>query len=204
MAPRQYRQKLRAEAAGETRRAILDTLYERIKSGPATPISVDEVAKLAGVARSTVYLIFGSRAGLFHALFDEVLRGKEYEELLKAVYHPDALQMLRGGIRATVRLYASHADVQRVFYAMAQLDPEAYPFPAGRAEEERRGGMRRLAQTLAEQGLIREGLSVGDATHILWLITSFAAFDQLYSGRGLSADKAADLLIDMAERSVYP
>jgi AcrR family transcriptional regulator len=102
MAPRQYRQKLRAEAAGETRRAILDTLYERIKSGPATPISVDEVAKLAGVARSTVYLIFGSRAGLFHALFDEVLRGKEYEELLKAVYHPDALQMLRGGIRATV------------------------------------------------------------------------------------------------------
>jgi hypothetical protein len=35
---------------------------------PSTPPSVEQIAWTAGVSRSTVYLIFGSRAGLFDAL----------------------------------------------------------------------------------------------------------------------------------------
>jgi AcrR family transcriptional regulator len=202
VATRQYRQRLRAEAAEETRRHILDTLYERMRFAPTSVISVEEIAKLAGVARSTIYLIFGSRAGLFHALYTDVLRAEEYKDLLEAVYQPDPLALLRDGIRATVRMYAKHADVQRVYYRLAGLAPDTAPLPPGRAEDERRGGMRRLASTLAEHGLLRPDLTVEDAEHILWVITSFDAFDQLFSGRGLSAEKTADLLLAMAERSV--
>jgi AcrR family transcriptional regulator len=165
-------------------------------------VSVDEIARLAGVARSTIYLTFGSRAGLFHALFDEVLRGNAYRDLIEAVYHPDPLTMLREGILATMRMYAEHADVQRVFYRMATLEPDAAPFPPGRAEDDRRGGMERLARTLAEHGLLRADITVEDATHMLWLLTSFDAFDQLHTGRGLTVDKTAELLTAMAERSV--
>ena len=36
----------------------------------------------------------------------------------------------------------------------------------------------------------------------LWVLTSFDAFDLLYSGRGLSANEVARVLVDTAERTV--
>ena len=59
-----------------------------------------------------------------------------------------------------------------------------------------------LAQMLAEQGLLRDGVSEAEATDILTVITSFQAFDELFSGSGLPADVVADRLIAMAERSI--
>jgi hypothetical protein len=38
--------------------------------------------------------------------------------------------------------------------------------------------------------------------NILTIITSFAAFDELFTGSGLAADVVADRLIAMAERSI--
>src|SRR5919205_466520 len=64
MATRKYEQRLRAETAEETRRRILDALYERLRAAPSQPVSIDQVARTAKVARSTVYLIFGLRGGI--------------------------------------------------------------------------------------------------------------------------------------------
>ena len=63
--------------------------------------------------------------------------------------------------------------------------------------------MARLAGRLAEQGVLREGLSVEDAEHVLWMLTSFESFDSLYTGRHLSTDRTVELLIDTAERALY-
>ena len=67
VATRRYEQRARAASAEATRRRILDALYDRLHDAPAAPVSVDAVAQAAGVARSTVYVVFGSRAGLFDA-----------------------------------------------------------------------------------------------------------------------------------------
>ena len=42
-----------------------------------------------------------------------------------------------------------------------------------------------------------------DAEQVLWLLTSFESFDSLYTDRGMSTDRAVDLLIDIAERALY-
>src|SRR5205814_9821999 len=68
MATRKYEQRLRADAAAETRRRILDAVYQRLREAPSEPVSIDRIAQLARVARPTVYLVFGSRAGLFEAI----------------------------------------------------------------------------------------------------------------------------------------
>jgi hypothetical protein len=60
-----------------------------------------------------------------------------------------------------------------------------------------------LAQKLAAQDLLRPGLSVDEAAHVLWLVTSFDAFDVLYSGRGLPVDAVVEILTTTAERSLY-
>ena len=68
MAKRRYEQRERAEAAERTRQRIIDAVVQRLREAPAEPVSIDQIARMAGVARSTVYAIFGSRAGLFDAV----------------------------------------------------------------------------------------------------------------------------------------
>jgi AcrR family transcriptional regulator len=202
MAPRKYDQRLRAEAADETRRRILDAVYQCLREDPAQPVSLDRVAQAARVARSTIYLIFGSRAGLFDAVAADLLDKGGFERVVEAVAHPDAREHLRGGIRGSVQTFAADRDVHRVLFSMAMLDQEAVGGAVRRQEERRAGGMAYLAQRLAEQDVLRPGVTVDQAADLLWLLTSFDSFDLLYTGRGLSADEVAQVLVTTAERGL--
>lgn len=204
MTTRKYEQRLRAEAAAQTRRRVLDAVYERLRGAPSEPVSVDRVARMAGVSRSTVYLTFGSRAGLFDALGADVLQRGGFEGLLRAVEHPDAREGLRGGIRGGVLMYASHRDVLRVLFSMALLDEDAVGGAVQRMEKGRAGGMAYLAQRLAQQGILRPDVTADQAADLLWVLTSFDSFDLLYTGRALSVDHVAKTLITTAERSLRP
>lgn len=202
MATRKYEQRLRAESAQETRRRILDALCQRLCSAPAEPVSIEEVARMARASRATIYLVFGSRAGLFGALGADLLERGGFASMLAAVSHPDVREALRGGIRGVTGMYAAHRDVLRALNSMAQLDADAVGGAVQRMDEGRAGGMATLARRLAEQGILRAGVSVDAATDLLCLLTSFDSFDLLHTGRALPAAKAADLLITTAERTL--
>ncbi|SDM18469.1 regulatory protein, tetR family [Nonomuraea maritima] len=202
MAIRKYEQRLRAEAAEETRRRILDAVYERLRAAPSEPVSIDRIAQLARVARPTVYLAFGSRAGLFEALGADLLQRGGFERMLQAAAHPDAREGLRGGIRGVVDMYAAHRDVLRVLSSMALLDADAVGGAVQRLEQGRSSGMAYLAQRLADQGVLRPDVTAERAANLLWLLTSFDSFDLLYTGRALSVDEVAKTLITTAERSL--
>ena len=95
MATRKYEQRLRAESAEETRHRILDAVCQRLRAAPAEPVSIDQVARMARVSRSTVYQVFGSRAGLFGALGADLLDRGGFGSMLQAASHPDAREALR-------------------------------------------------------------------------------------------------------------
>src|SRR6187402_2306446 len=101
VAKRRYEQRQRAEAAERTRQRIVDAVVQRLREAPAEPVSIEQIATMAGVARSTVYAIFGSRAGLFDAVGLDSAERAGYANLLEAVRHPDASEHLRGGVRAS-------------------------------------------------------------------------------------------------------
>jgi AcrR family transcriptional regulator len=202
MATRKYDQRLRAEAAEETRRRILDAVYERLREAPSEPVSIDRIAQIARVARPTVYLVFGSRAGLFDAIGADLLQRGGFESMLQAAAHPDAREGLRGGIQGIAEMYATHRDVLRVLSSMALLDAAAVGGAIQRMEQGRAAGMGHLAQRLAGQGVLRPDVEPGQATDLLWLLTSFDSFDLLYTGRALSREETATTLITTAERSL--
>jgi len=202
VATRRYEQRQRAEAAEQTRRRIIDAVIERLREAPSEPIAIERIAEMAGVARSTVYAIFGSRAGLFDAVGLDAAERAGYAKLLEAVQHPDAREHLRGGIRASTEMYAAYRELRRALFSMAQLDQEAVGGSVRRIEEERASGMARLARRLDEQGLLRQGTSGAEAENILWVVTSFESFDLLYTARGLSTQAVANLLIATAERAL--
>lgn len=202
MAPRKYEQRRRAEAAEETRSRILEAVYQRLREAPSEPVSIDRVARLANVARPTVYLVFGSRAGLFDAVGTDLLQRGGFEGMLQAAADPDAREGLRGGIRGVVQMYATHRDELRVLSSMAQLDEAAVGGAIQRMERRRSSGMAQLAQRLADQQALDADVTVEQATDLLWLLTSFDSFDLLHTGRSQPPDQIAQTLITTAERSL--
>ena len=203
MPTRQYEQRARAEEAERTRMRVIEAVLERMREAPAEPVAVDRIAREAGVARSTVYAIFGSRAGLFDAVTRELADRSGYAKLVDAKHHPDARGAIRAGLRAASEMFASNRDAWRALRSMAQLDAEAVGGSVQRIERERAAAMRRTARRLAEQGRLRKGLSRADAERMLWVVTSFESFDALFTGRGLSVDQTVALLTEMAERMLY-
>ncbi len=201
MDKRRYRQTRRAESAEATRRRILDAAHATLERGPLGALRVEEVAREAGVARSTVYLLFGSRAGLFDALARELRDSAGFEALVAASRLPDALENLRASQRAAVAIYARLPELTRALFTLAAIDPDAVAAVAA-IEDGRRPGMRRLAEALDAQGYLRPGVSVDEAVDLLTVITSFQSFDELFAGSELPPETVAERLIALAERSV--
>jgi AcrR family transcriptional regulator len=202
MATRRYEQRRRAQTAEETRRRVLEAVYEQLREAPARPVSVDRIARAAGVARSTVYVIFGSRAGLFDAFSADLLERGGFHRVLEAIADPDPRVTVRNGIAGGVHTFAAHRDVFRALMSMAALDHDAVGGAMQRSEQRRARGMLWLARRLSRHGHLRDGLGAKRAADRLWVLTSFDAFDLLYSGRGLSANEVARALVDVAERTV--
>jgi AcrR family transcriptional regulator len=202
MAKRPYTQRLRAQAAEQNRQRILDTLYERLREAPAQPVSVDEVAQRARVARSTIYLVFGSRSGLFDALTEHLLSGAGYRRILDAVRRPDPRESLRGALAGGVDMFAAHHEVLRILHAMAKLDPAGVGQAIARAERERALGVARVASRLEKRRLLRPGLTVERATAVIWLLAGFDAYDTLATGRGLAPQEITEVLVETAESAL--
>ena len=202
VATRRYEQRLRAQTAEETRRRVLDAVYEALREAPARAGQRRLDRARAGVARSTVYVIFGSRAGLFDAFAADLLERGGFRRVLDAVADPDPRVHLRDGITGGVHTFAAHRDVPRALVSMAALDAEAVGGAIQRSEQRRAKGMMRLARRLARHGLLRKGVTTRGPPTGCGCSTSFDAFDLLYTGRALSADEVARILVDSAERSV--
>jgi AcrR family transcriptional regulator len=200
VAPRKYDQRLRAEAAEQTRRRVLDALYQRLCDAPAEPVSIEKIAATAQVSRSTVYLVFGSRAGLFDAFGDDLRRRGGFDRAIDSASGSDARRGLSDSIRAAVPIFAEHRQVLRVLYSMAALDPQAVGGVVQRMGADRAAGVAQHAERLAEQGALASGITVAEAADLLWAVTGFEFFDQLYTGRSLPADAVADLMVAAAER----
>jgi hypothetical protein len=138
---------------------------------------------------------------LFDALARYLRDAAGFEILIAASRIPDAMDNLRTSQRAAVHVYATLPDLARALFTLGAIDPDAVAAVTA-IEDGRRPGMRRLAGALSDQGYLREGVTVDEATDILTLITSFQSFDELFTGSGLSEDVVADRLITIAERSI--
>jgi AcrR family transcriptional regulator len=189
---RRYQQRARAQEAARTRLRIIEAVFERLRR--QQPLAVDDIAHDAEVARSTVYAIFGSRAGLLDAVGRELAERSGYARLVAAKYEPDVRDQVRAGLKAACEMFAANRDIYRALRSVAQLEG---------MDDERANAMRRIARLMKEQGVLREDLGVSDAEHILWMLSSFESFDELYTNRGLSTSRTIKLLTATVENALY-
>jgi AcrR family transcriptional regulator len=187
-AKRPYRQRLRAQSAEATRQRIIDAARACLTATPLLAVSLEHIAEQAGVARRTIYQIFGSRVGLFEALEQDLLQRGGFAEVQAAFNeNTDARQILEQMLSAGVRLLEREQAILRALYLQALIDPEAATLTQ-RIDDGRIGGMRYLAQLLEEQGYTRSDLTQAEVGDILALLTDFATFDQFRIRAGLSPE----------------
>lgn len=194
---RPYRQRLRAESSAMTRQRIIDAARQVLTTQPLRSFNLSEVAELARVVRSTIYTVFGSREGLLRAVAQDMTERGGWERMREAFRDPDAWAAIRRNIEEGTRMVASEHPVILAISVLAMVDPDA-AVVAAEMDEVRLRGLQSLARRLGEQGYLRPELSHEQAVEILWVLTSWNSFDQLYSGRGLDQPAAAQRLVTMA------
>jgi AcrR family transcriptional regulator len=199
---RSYQQKARAEAAAETRRRIIDVTREQLARAPLENVGLPEIAAAAGVARSTVYTIFGSREGLMVAVAEDLLDRGGFARIGMALRGPDVVQAFETSIDVAMEMYSQEHAVSQALLSLSAVDRDASS-AAARLNFGRRGGMQKLAERMRDQGVLRDDVTVDEAADILWIITSFETFEQLYRGRGLTPKQVGERLMAIARRTLY-
>ena len=63
--------------------------------------------------------------------------------------------------------------------------------------------MRRLAERMHAQGALRDDVTVEEASDILWVVTSFETFAQLYRDRNLTPQQVGARLLAIVRRTLY-
>lgn len=193
----------RPAAVARTRARVLEAARSLFSHGGYYEISVEDIAAEAGVVRSTIYNLFGSKVALLEAVVHDALRRAGFEGLRAAMANEDAAAALREVIRAGCELWAAEHVIFRKVIGLAAVDEAIRPL-IDRLEAARRDDMGRLVNRLAEKGYLRNGCSEERAARTLELLTSFEAFDHYFSRSHLTTAETAEELWQQAQAIVLP
>ena len=137
----------RGLAAGQTRAAIIEAVHTLLNAPRSSNLTLEEVARAAGVTRVTIYNQFGSRRSLLTAAFSDQGRLIAYDRVVAATAMPDAGLALRATLHEVCRAWDVIPRAIRRVLALAVLDSEIGDV-AERYERARRTQMAALARRL--------------------------------------------------------
>lgn len=193
---RAYASPKRQQQAEETRQRITAAAHELLLTAGYDGMTIDAVAKAAGVATPTVYAVFGSKRGIFSAILDRVRFGPDYQEAVARVMDAaDSVEELRMVPRIARRIYDAEQDLIRVLSGAGVVAPELSE--ALQEREEARMAHQTLHITrLQAAGRLRQGLDPDAARDVLWTMTARDVYSLLVLERGWSSDRYEAWLAD--------
>ena len=206
---RPYTSAVRAERAAATRSRILDSAATLFldKGYPATTLT--QVADAAGVAADTVLHIFGSKNGLLKEVLDVAIGGDEDPVPVLDRPGPQAMRretdqrrqiaMLARGMTEQLERIRPIDDILRT---AAVVDPDARALRDDLQLRQRRAAMAEVVSWIAANGELRNSLSVGEASDILWTMTSPEVHQLLRQHCGWEREKYQVWLQDALESAL--
>ena len=185
---------------------ILDTARELLLSWGYRRVTIDELARRAGVGKGTVYLHWRSREEVFHAVSAREAAAMA-DAIVQAVRDDPAEVALHRYLR---RLFveAMNRPVLRALYTRDAdtLDTFLASTHHHHLEESKLGVNRDYLGVLTAEGMLRPGLRLNDLDYTLPTIVFgfFAAEPFLPLSLGLTLDQKADQLADTVRRAFEP
>ncbi|BCI55811.1 HTH-type transcriptional regulator EthR [Mycolicibacterium litorale] len=192
-----------ARPSGDDReQAILATAEHLLESRPFADISVDDLAKGAGISRPTFYFYFGSKEAVLLTLWERVIREADTAlEAAAATASADSRDVWRPGIKVffdtfgahrSVTVAASGSDNAEVRDVFAKFMQKWIDFTAATIEAERRRGA--APETLPAHDLATALNLMNERT----LLAAFAS-----ETPGIPSDRVLDSLVHVWTCAVY-
>ncbi|MBV9208620.1 MAG: TetR/AcrR family transcriptional regulator [Actinobacteria bacterium] len=197
-----YHSALRTAQAGATRRAIVDAAARLFIQHGYGATTVDAIAEAAGVSRKTVFTSVGGKAEALKLALDWAIAGDDEpvpileRPHIKALrQEPDARRILARYAAHVRRASARTAPLHEVVRAAAGLDAEIRAL-AEETRAQRIRGMQVLAQSLADRGALKPGLTPSEAADVLWLLNDPGVYHRLVIEQGWPPDRYQQWLAD--------
>ena len=194
---RPYELGKRLEQSDRKRAAILSAARRQLESSGMVELTMDTLARKSGVTRQTVHNLFGTKAGVLEALFDQLALDAGMERMRIVMQQSDPEAMLSGFVEVFTDFWAKDRLLIRRIHGIAAIDPEFG------STVEARNRRRQMAATRIVERLGAENANQDRTRKIaaLWALTSFEFFDVIAEGCGSTKD-AAPVVLDLVKKAI--
>jgi AcrR family transcriptional regulator len=199
---RPYDSSGRRASARRNREAVLDAAQRQFLEVGYIPTTV------AGVSVETIYKAFGGKSGLVHAIYERGLAGRrptpayQRSDEMRA-HETDARTIMRKWSLLTAEVASMVMPIRLLMRSAAVTDPEMTELLKA-SDDERLTRMRHHARFLADRGHLRNGVTLVEATDILWTCSSVEIYELLVLQRGWSPRRFAQFIANFMITSLLP
>jgi AcrR family transcriptional regulator len=196
---RTYHSKVRAQAALETRTAVLAAARDLFAEIGYARAGIAAIAERAGVAVNTVYTSVGGKPALIQALVGESAGDRAIDDAVDEIRGlTDGREVLRRAADETGRFTEKHAAILRILFDNATADP-AVAVAAAEVRRVYRDRISGIAEHLAAIGPVPAGVS--RTAEILWFYFGIEAW-QMVRGFGWEWAEASRWLAEQAQAAL--
>jgi AcrR family transcriptional regulator len=205
---RRYDSSGRQAQARRNREAVLDAAERQFMRDGYAATTMATIAREVGVSVDTIYKAFGGKAGLVRALFERGLKGRgpvsayERSDAMRE-RETDPRTIMREWGRLTTEVASVVTPIRLLMRSAAVTDPEVAALLSD-SDDERLERMRHHARFLKRRGYLRTGVTMAEATDVLWTCSSIEIYELLVLQRGWSLPRFAAFIAEFMIAALLP
>lgn len=194
MKKRGYKSPVRERQAEETRGRIVAATQRLLQSEGYAGMTIEVIAKRAGVSQQSVYAIFKSKTGILIELLNEAAFTPGYEETVRqAMSAQEPETRLRIAARIARQIHDAQSATFDLLRGAGVVAPELAKLEQQR-EDVRYERQEQMILSLRQAKRLRAGLDHQTARDIFWMFTGGDVYRMLVRERGWSPQQYQDWL----------
>lgn len=197
---RRYDSSGRQAQARQNRERIIDAAERQFLENGYGATTIASVAREARVSVETIYKAFAGKPGLVRGIYERRLEGRG---TTAAYARSDAMrdretdprEIMRQWGELTAEVASQVTPIRLLIRSAAATTPEMAALLAEN-DRERLQRMRHHARFLAQRGYLAPGVTVAQATDVMWVCSSAELYEQLVLQRGWSRRRFGRFVAD--------
>ena len=186
---RSYHSPRRQEQASHTRERIFKAALHQLKDKGYANMSLDSIAREAGVAPQTVYSVCGSKKGALARILDGIMAENKYDKIRDAVLQMrDKNERVAAMAHFHTMMQHSTAPGFELLRGVGVIDPELSELEKDKDTMLYERCFAAMKQ-MADLGMLKKNLTAEEATDLLWGYAASGIYRRLVVGRGWSLER---------------
>jgi AcrR family transcriptional regulator len=186
----------RLELTDQNRLRILASARAQLESQGFLSFTLDSLARESGITRQTIHNLFGTKAGVLEALFDQIALDSGMERMPSVMTQRDPGAMLNGFVEVFTGFWSRNRILLRRIHGIAAIDPEFGAAVEAR-NQRRRGAAARVIEVLGKSG----DRGASEMRSALYALTSFEFYDALAESCS-NENEAAGMVRSIVEKAI--